>query len=566
MRSDVIFTLLSSAALVSIVFYIGFRRIRPLLAIIHVLLLCCVVAVALGAAIFRDLNMITIGLCAILIGLGVDFGMMLYGIYQAERDAGHDHETAIAASLRHHGSGIVFGTLTTAAAFLALLHSDCTGFEQLGVLIALGILFAGFFMMTVFFVFIGKKHHQRKGDIFLTMGEGFVARALAHPRALFCFGAGVLGLLTAFAAAPIGRLQFEANPRSLEPRDSRAGHAMRTIQAKMPNVGEPLIALLETSDAQSFHDQWNRLQATWAPLVEQGRLRSIATPAPFALSPERVAANTERLRSTDLGATRTALQEGIAREGLNPESFATSFALLDSMTAVVAGDRGVLEWRERLPKASSWWFVLDHFFGTSPNLGVAYITPAKPLTNFEEKEELRKLVEVPGIETHISGWTYTLADLVPWAKGKLLELTALMIGFNILLLAFLYRSFFPLFILLLSLALSIGAMLASLKFAGVALNLFNVLAFPLVLGVGVDYGIYMVIAMRAPGDRQRSLSTIFKPVLLSGLTTTAGFASLITATNPALRGLGVVCAFGVGWCLFATFFFVLPAYLWRGVK
>ena len=92
--------------LVSGVFWIGFRRLRPLIGIMHVLLICCVLAVALGAFVFHELNMITIGLCSILIGLGVDFGMMLYSIYEAERDAGHDHESAIrAAPDRAQGRG-----------------------------------------------------------------------------------------------------------------------------------------------------------------------------------------------------------------------------------------------------------------------------------------------------------------------------------------------------------------------------------------------------------------------------------------------------------------------------
>jgi predicted RND superfamily exporter protein len=166
----------------------------------------------------------------------------------------------------------------------------------------------------------------------------------------------------------------------------------------------------------------------------------------------------------------------------------------------------------------------------------------------------------------ISGWSYTLQDLVPWAQGKLFELSGFMILFNIVLLIFLYRRWFPLFILMVSLALSIGALVTTLKLFGIPLNMFNVLAFPLVLGVGVDYGIYVVIAMRQDGDRQRNLATMVKPVLLSGLTTVCGFGSLGFAANPALRGLGIVCALGVAWCLFATLCFVLPAYVWRGTR
>ncbi len=566
MRSDIVWTLLSSIVLVAFTFYAGFRQLRPLLAIMHVLLLCCIVGIAAGVLIFHSLNMITIGLCSILIGLGVDFGMLLFGIYQIERNAGHDHETAVASALKHHGSGIIFGALTSAAAFLCLVLSECAGFIQLGVLIAFGILFAALFMMTVFFVLLPRKHRPRSDDWMRTGSHKFVRAVLASPRAFVLAGAALLVALTAFCFTPAGRVKFEANPKSLEPRNSRAGEAMRLIQSKMPAVGEPLIALVSAPDAERFHDDWSRVNTAWASLASAQKIRSVATPSAFALSPERARANAASIGLPQLSAARDALTKTLTREGLSPASFASAFTLLDSLEAAVHGNFDLLDWHKSLPINSSWWFILDRFLGDSPNVGMAYVTPLQPLTSFEQKETLRRLLEVPGVETHISGWTYTLADLLPWSKGKVVLLTSVMLGLNVLLLLFLYRSFFPLAILMLSLALSVGAMLATLQICGVALNLFNVLALPLVLGVGVDYGIYIVIAMRAPGDIDRSLSTIVKPVLLSGLTTAVGFGSLATAQNPALRGLGFVCATGVAWCLFSTLFFILPAYVWRQKK
>jgi predicted RND superfamily exporter protein len=51
-----------------------------------------------------------------------------------------------------------------------------------------------------------------------------------------------------------------------------------------------------------------------------------------------------------------------------------------------------------------------------------------------------------------------------------------------------------------------------------------------------------------------------KPLLICGLATFAGFAVLIPAENPALSGLGTVCALGVFWCLLTTFFYMVPAF------
>ncbi len=566
MRDDVLWTVIGSVVLVSIVFYLGFRRLRPLLAIMQVLGLCCLVAVALGTLVFRELNVITIGLCSILIGLGVDFGMMLYAVYERERDAGAGHEAAIAAAIRSQGKGVFFGALTSGLGFLCFLRSQSTGFEQLGVLIAFGVLCAGLFMATIFFAFVGEKFRPRPHDWLWSAGGRFVGFIDRAPRRYALLTAGLLGACTLFALAPVGRLRFDANPKSLEPQGSRAGIALRTIQLKIPIAAEPVILLLRSPGPEEFHAGWTALQKALTGLVATKRIRSAATPSALATSPARIVANTEKLRHVDLAAGRAALTEALTREGMSLDSFKGAFALLDALQAVAHGDPAPLDWRRALPPASSWWFVLDRFFSRDPNLGAAYVTPLKTLTTFAEKEQLRADLEATRVPVQISGWSYTLQDLVPWAQGKLTELSGFMILFNIILLIFLYRRWFPLFILMVSLALSIGALVASLKLFGIPLNMFNVLAFPLVLGVGVDYGIYVVIAMRQEGDRRRNLATMVKPVLLSGLTTTCGFGSLGLAANPALSGLGIVCALGVAWCLFATLCFVLPAYAWRGTR
>ncbi|MCK9590123.1 MAG: MMPL family transporter, partial [Terrimicrobiaceae bacterium] len=99
---------------------------------------------------------------------------------------------------------------------------------------------------------------------------------------------------------------------------------------------------------------------------------------------------------------------------------------------------------------------------------------------------------------------------------------------------------------------------ATLKISGHAINLLSVLAFPLILAVGVDYGVHLILAAREKGDIGTNLPAVMKPVLISALTTITGFGALTLAQNPALTGLGFVCATGVAWCLAASFLFLAP--------
>jgi predicted exporter len=96
MRHDIIATVLSSIALVGAVFFIGFRRWLPLLGMGFALLLCCLIGLAAGLLIFHRLNMVTVGFCAILVGLGVDFAILIYGRYQQARNGGDAHRVAVA--------------------------------------------------------------------------------------------------------------------------------------------------------------------------------------------------------------------------------------------------------------------------------------------------------------------------------------------------------------------------------------------------------------------------------------------------------------------------------------
>jgi len=139
----------------------------------------------------------------------------------------------------------------------------------------------------------------------------------------------------------------------------------------------------------------------------------------------------------------------------------------------------------------------------------------------------------------LSGWSYALADLLPWSHHQLLIISALMAIFDILLLALLYRDFRLWMIQVITLAFGIGAMIASMKLLHINLNLLNVLSFRLVLAIGVDYGIYVVLIWQKAREIEHDVAGVLKPVLLAGLTAVSGFGSLALARNPALTSLGI---------------------------
>jgi uncharacterized protein len=559
MRYDIVATLGSSVLLVGFVFFIGFRRWLPLLGMGFALLLSCVVALVGGLLAFGRLHMVAVGFCAILVGLGVDFAILIFGRFQQARIDGEDYQQSIATAVAKLGRAVFFGALTTAVGFLALILSGSMGFSQLGVLIAIGIFFAGLFMCTILFLFVRPWQAPQQHDSVFELVKKYVRWSVGRPAIMIIIAGGGLLLLTAFGFSPAPPLRFDASARSLEPRNSRAGLALRAIMEKMPTRWEPVLAIVRAGNAQELHDAWQAISAHWAELQKAGKLKGFSTPAALCLSPNWMEKNRETLGTLSLSETRMAFDQTLSAEGFSRESFEPAFKLLDDLSAAAQPGSPLPDWRKQLPKGSGWWFLVDRYFAKDPLLTTGFATTNAPVTTHAQQQDLARELPVAGVPMILSGWAYALAELQPWSHHQLLMISALMALFDIGLLAILYRDLRLWLIQVVTLAFSIGAMIATMKLLNLHLNLLNVLSFRLVLAIGVDYGIYVVLVWQKTRELEHDVAGVIKPVILAGLTAVSGFGSLGWAHNPSLSGLGITCAIGIFWSLCATIFFQLPA-------
>ncbi len=103
---------------------------------------------------------------------------------------------------------------------------------------------------------------------------------------------------------------------------------------------------------------------------------------------------------------------------------------------------------------------------------------------------------------------------------------------------------------------------AALAVIHLPLNLFNLLCVPLVVGYGIDDHVYLVHRHRQDpsGGPAQTLRTTGRAIVLTSLSTMAGFGALCAARFDGLRSLGSAGALAVGFCLIAAFA-ILPALL-----
>ena len=390
MRYDVVATLLGSILLVGAIFFAGFRRWLPLVGTAFCLLLSCLIALTFGQLLFGRLSMVSVGFCAILVGLGVDFAILTVGRYHQARADGEPHQQAIATSVAKLGRAVFFGALTTAVGFFALVLSGAMSFSQLGVLIAIGIFVAGLFMCSVLFLFVRERSRDCgiRNDWLFDITRKYVRWTVRKPAPMLILSGAVLLLLSAIGFSPIPPLHFQASTRSLQPKNIRANHALEEIMHKMPVRWEPVLAIIRATNPQELHDYWQKISAHWRQLQAAGTIKGFSTPAALCISPNWMQANREELRTINFQAARETLEQTLDAEGFSNDSFAPAFKLLDDLQHVADPSVPLPDWRTQLPQSSSWWFLVDRYFGQNPLLTTGFVTTKQPVSTHAQSEEL----------------------------------------------------------------------------------------------------------------------------------------------------------------------------------
>jgi hypothetical protein len=89
---------------------------------------------------------------------------------------------------------------------------------------------------------------------------------------------------------------------------------------------------------------------------------------------------------------------------------------------------------------------------------------------------------------------------------------------------------------------------------GQPINDANIIAFPLLMGIGVAFQIYFVMAWRK-GDGRLLSSSLARAVFFSALTTATGFGSLWVSRHPGTAGMGKLLMISLFWTLVSALIF-----------
>ncbi|WP_231586415.1 MMPL family transporter [Cupriavidus basilensis] len=495
-----------SLAAVLLLVWLAFRSLRPIILVGLSLLVGTAAAVSVTALVFERVHLITLVFGASLVGVAEDYGIHYFVSRQASPGATPPQV------MRRLLPGMALALSTSAVAYLALGIAPFPGLRQMALFSAVGLV-AAFLTVVFWFPLLDRGQlRQTRLSSWLTASLARWPRVGAERRSLL-----LLGLLALFVVPGLWQVrvaddvrQLQSSPPALIEAQRAAGRLLGT-----PSPAQFLLVRGATPDQVLAREE--QIKQALAGVVARGGLDGFVAISDWVPSAARQRAD-------------AALADGL--EGAVRERVARAVGgAVGAAGAAPAGQVLTLPAWLAAPVSDT----LRHLWLDREGDGYASVMLLRGL----DKPATLALIEaaaatVPGVE-----WVDRVADLSALLKHYRVLMTWLLAAGAAavaLLLAWRYgRGAWRALVPTLLAALFSVALLGWLH---VPLQLFSVLALALLLGVGVDYGIFL---LEHPGDGES-----WTAIVLGAASTLLAFGLLALSSTPALHAFGMTMLSGVG--------------------
>ncbi len=542
---------------VLLLFALAFRRVGLIAYAFIPLAFGLALAFGFAGAVLGELNALTSGFAALLVGLGIDFVIVSYGRYVEERRRGSDLEAALMEMSGSSGRAVWTGAITTAATFFAFVVTDFVGLRQMGLLTGAGILFCMVSVLLLLPAMLAWREDRRSvsGRQPRLVLHGLGARRLVRwsferPVIVICCCVAV----TAATAAVAPRLEFQDAIRELRPRGNPGVEVQDEVAEHFGSGLNYTMIVLSGDTDEDVLERSHLAEESARDLVYDGVLAGVDGIGSLAPSPARQARAhdwlDQRRELFDRERLHALFERYATEEGIRSAPFRRGIDLL----ADAGGNRkqvtpSVLRSEPRLER------MLERYRSRneSETKLVVYLYPPPGQGRRGAPPGALEIVEGLGPGAALSGVNVVGERL---RNGIRIDaVTASVIGFVLVaLLLFLdHRWLAGALLSLLPLSVGVVWMLGLMVLIGLDMNFFNVFVVTMIIGIGVDYGVHMVHRWREigfgpealQGERLAAgLGETGKAIALAAVSTSVGFGSLALSHYPGLRSMGIVAILG----------------------
>ncbi len=605
-EKDTMLATIVSLVLVALIFIFGYHATgRPLKAT-ACLLVGLAYTMAYTTLTVGHLNILTITFAPILIGLAIDFGVHLITRYEEELRRGRSDKVALDKAIVNTGMGVFTGAFTTAGAFFAMALAEFRGVKEMGIICGGGMLVCLVPMMTLLPALLlrGRQNvmdHQL-GDVL----EGKAAEEMDQRARLenlwlqnpIVTMVAVLGL-SALCVWPARRVFFDYNLLHMQSpglpavvfQDKLIHSSTRSVlfaavvADSLPEATRlvnaitnlPSVSGVETMTSYLTEDQTEKLQLLRSVKQNLASLRfSELDPSPVDLR-----ALTQTLFSLHgyLGlAANQAKEEPMIYRGILALRAATGELLrrVRMGDPAFVGQRLAEFQRALFTDVHETFRALQNQDASGPmtvhdlpaalknrfvGLTGKYLIQVYPKKDVWDRKHQQEFIEqLRSVDRQVTGTPVQLFEYTKLLRESYEQAAWYSLGAIVLLVFIHFRSIACVILSLLPVGLGGLWMLAVMGLFKIPFNPANIMTLPLIVGIGVTNGIH--ILNRFAEELQPSIlaRSTGKAVLVSGLTTIAGFGSLVLAKHEGIESLGWIMSVGVATCMITGLTF-LPVLL-----
>lgn len=596
-QRDATWATVLTLVLIAGLFVSGFREwLRPLLATVCLML---IVALSMGWATLSvgHLNMITITFAVMILGLSIDLGIQIIARYEEElAKPGAERRAALQAAIAHTGPSIVMAATTNAAAFLAMGLSGFRGVIELGVIASGGMILGMLVMLFVLpsMILLWRRRNETAEIPAHATASRFDRVLLRGPNIIIV----ACGLVTVAALLVAPRVRFDYNVLNLQ---SRGLESVEIEKRLLRTDAESTIFAAVVCDSV---EEARRIQS--ALEKKTNVVSNVASIAALLPEDQETKARIIRAIQQELGRPQlapkraevdvTALSHALGSLRLQASRLGREFEKSDPSTAklLVALAQTLVRAREPLTQSDAGrrmqayqarFFAdlqkqLDMIAGQITDRpmtvqdvpreirsmlvgksGTKFLVRVFPRENIWEREPLVRFVrEIQSVAPKATGTPLGIYEFVEILQKGYLKAAGWALVVIVVLVWLDFRNFAAAVLTLVPLLVGIAWMVGALGATGIRFNPANIMTLPLIVGIGVAYGIYVVQRYREDHDARVFGKSTGRAVVLSALTTMVGFGSLMIGKHQGIFTLGLVMSIGVFACLI-TSLTLLPALL-----
>jgi hopanoid biosynthesis associated RND transporter like protein HpnN len=604
-----------TVALIITLFLFSYRTfMRPFMTFM-VLIMAVLWSLGFAFVFVGHLNVLSVAVIPMVLGIGIDFGIQILGRY--EEELGH-HRTvneAVAAALQHTGVAIITGGSTTAAAFFTLCFNDFVGLSELGVIAGASMIFCIMGNLVVLPAVLVLRDRSRTSQQLQAQSSdsawNFIHgwdRSMVRMPWLWI---GVAAVISIISIVSLPRLRFDYNLLHLQDQSAYAVKALyEVMDASKNDQGDEISTIYASVVAQNL-DEARDLNKKLLALPAVARVDS-----PLELVPEhqeqkmpiikRIVAAAAALNvkpssnsPVDIPRARRDVASLLiqARDGLKQAQGYVHVskvakdavvAFSDMIPALERTKKAFSESDETLQKrfsaSSSGAFTrmqknMDllktqkadrglELADIPPQLQRLYLSKSgKILLQVYGKKDLwergpdedfvKAVLPVAPNATGTPVLNYYATELLRvsylWAAGWAFLAIVVLILLHFQSIKFLLLTLTP---LVLAVLWRTGAMV----WLGLDFNPANIVTLPLIIGIDVAFGVYIIDRYREDGKLSIFAGSTGKAIIMSSLTSLFGFSSLLVSKFTGMFSIGQLMSLGIGIGL-VTSIFILPQIL-----